>query len=142
MNNKFLIMSHGFFADGCKSTLDIFLGELNPFDAINAYIDDKNPAELLQDYIATVTPEQTLVICTDVMGGSINQIVLPLLERENTFIIAGVNIPLLMELSTLTNATINNEIIKGLINSTRENSIFFMNEVFHDLSPFDQSEDE
>lgn len=128
MANKLLIISHGNFAEGCKSTLDLFMGDMNPYHAISAYIDDVSPQEKLDEFLFNTDKDDTLIICTDLLGGSLNQLVSPLINRPNTYVVAGVNIPILMELAVQSSGRIDSELIRNIVEEGRKNSIVFVND--------------
>lgn len=96
---RFLLLSHGKFAKGMQDTLTIFLGDDHKFDAISAYVDNVDPVIEIENYFKQVTDEDQVIIFTDILGGSVNQLVLPYLQREHTFIITGFNLPVLLELA-------------------------------------------
>ena len=41
------------------------------------------------------------LIFTDIIGGSVNQLVIPMLSRPNTYIFAGMNLPMLLQAACL-----------------------------------------
>ncbi len=98
---KFLIITHGKFAEGISQSLTLFIGENHPFKAISAYVDDIPVNEKIDDFMRTVTDDDQLVILTDIMGGSVNQLMMPYLSRDNTYILSGINFPMLLELACL-----------------------------------------
>ncbi|MEA5027088.1 hypothetical protein SDC9_97342 [bioreactor metagenome] len=99
---KICILTHGLFARGIQQSLTIFLGSDHHFDAISAYVDeDLQVKDQIADYLKGVKAEDQLILLTDIMGGSVNTMVMPLLKRPNTYIIAGINFPLLLQLSAL-----------------------------------------
>lgn len=117
---KFLILTHGGFAKGIQQTLTLFLGEEHTFDAISAYMDDTPVQQLIDNYMQEIHVEDELVILSDIAGGSVNQLVMPYLTREHTFIIAGFNFPLLLELSVMPDDMITNESLYKIINKTKD----------------------
>lgn len=56
-------------------------------------------AETLEQYFARVQPEDQVIVLTDIKGGSVNQKIVPYAVRENVFLIAGFNLPLLVALA-------------------------------------------
>ena len=56
-------------------------------------------AETLEQYFAQVQPEDQVIVLTDIKGGSVNQKIVPYAVRENVFLIAGFNLPLLVALA-------------------------------------------
>lgn len=97
---KILIATHGTFASGAESTVKFLMGDVGNITCINAYVDqDENLAETLEQYFARVQPEDQVIVLTDIKGGSVNQKIVPYAVRENVFLIAGFNLPLLVALA-------------------------------------------
>lgn len=101
---KFLIAAHGNLALGIKSTLDLFLGDALDFTYLATYTDDAPDLdETLDDFFASIdAATDQAVIFTDLYGGSVNQkIALKASGKTNIFVIAGMNLPLIMETASL-----------------------------------------
>lgn len=138
---KYMLISHGRFADGCRDTLTLFLGERNPYEAICAYVDDLSAEDKLAAYMAKVQQEDELIICSDLLGGSVNQLVMPLLRREHTYVVAGVNMPLLMELAAMdADEPLSEEAIAAVVELCRKNTMVFMNQKYRAIAPADGDE--
>ncbi len=98
---KILLLSHGGMAKGLLNSLQLFIGEKEKYSAISAYVDDCDPkADLARFWEQTATDDQVLIF-TDIMGGSVNQLVIPQLSRPDTFIFSGMNLPMLIQASCL-----------------------------------------
>lgn len=131
---KHLIISHGGFAKGIQNTLDLFLGNDNPFEAISAYMDDTSVEDQIEAFMSTINDEDELIVLSDLMGGSVNQKMIPYLKREKTFIIAGFNFPLLLQLSVMpTDEPLTIEVIHSLIENSKE-AMVLVNEVFSNVT--------
>ncbi|MEA4875883.1 PTS sugar transporter subunit IIA [Anaerorhabdus sp.] len=99
---KYLIISHGNFAIGIADTLKLFLGENHPFHAISAYTNgNDNIDEMIAAFMDTVAEEDELLICSDISGGSVNQKMMTYLNRPKTYILAGMNLPMLLQLAMI-----------------------------------------
>ena len=97
---KILIATHGTFASGAESTVKFLMGDVGNITCINAYVDqDENLAETLEQYFAQIRPEDQVIVLTDIKGGSVNQKIVPYAVRENVFLVAGFNLPLLVALA-------------------------------------------
>lgn len=132
---RYMLISHGRFAEGCWDTLNLFLGERNPYTTICAYVDDQPAQQKLDDYLSTVAAGDELVICSDLMGGSVNQLVTPLLRRNGTYLVAGVNLPLLMELAALpTDEPLTEEAIAEVVELCRKSTMVFMNQKYKTIT--------
>jgi fructoselysine/glucoselysine PTS system EIIA component len=99
---KFLIVSHGALAGGFRSALELITGASGDVMVLQAYLDENKPVEeelagLLQNAGAT----EEWVVFTDLLGGSItNQVLRVMAElpgRDAIHIVAGVNLPLVIE---------------------------------------------
>lgn len=95
---KFLIAGHGTVASGFKSSLDLITGANENIYVINAYVEENKSAEdEIKEIGRHLTPEDELIIFTDLLGGSITNQVLQFAFTERVHVIAGVNLPLLID---------------------------------------------
>ena len=93
---KILLISHGNMAKGTLDTLRIFTAAENA-EAISAYTDEcQHPEPLVKDFFDRAGNECVLAF-SDIVFGSVNQLLLPYLERENTYLFSGFNLPLLLQ---------------------------------------------
>jgi mannose/fructose-specific phosphotransferase system component IIA len=122
---KFLIATHGAFAKGVKSALDIIAGEMENVFLIQAYLDDSRPVEdELEDVLATITDTDELIIFTDLLGGSVNNIMLRNAMRENVHIVSGFNLPLVIEIVLSDADTPAIEVIEDAINNAKGQMVY------------------
>lgn len=95
---KFLIATHGRFASGIKSSLDMIIGEQDNIFVLDAYTENNVPIQdHLDDILKEVEIGDELVVFTDIMGGSITNQIIQRINSSNTHIVSGVNLPLLIE---------------------------------------------
>ena len=95
---KFLFATHGTLAAGAKSTLELLVGNVADITCLTAYVNpDDNVDEQLKAYFSEISDEDQVIVCTDLMGGSVNQKIVPYAQKKNVFLIAGFNLPLLLE---------------------------------------------
>lgn len=97
--NKFLIASHGDLANGIKSTIELFAGKSPSISYISAYTNTNNDLETqLNVFFSTITESDTVIVFTDLYGGSVNQKISEMVTgRKNIYIIAGFNLPVILE---------------------------------------------
>ena len=89
-NRKFLIATHGAFAKGVGSSLDIIIGPMENVYLIQAYIDENKSIESeLTGLLNNAGPETEWVIFSDLLGGSITNQILQVALRENVHVVAG-----------------------------------------------------
>ncbi len=103
---KVLFISHGKLALGALSTLSIFSGDTDNITTICAYLSEDDP-----DYVADVPAavekffedagDDQVLVFSDIVFGSVNQLVLPHLGRPNTYVYSGFNLPMLLQMTTL-----------------------------------------
>ncbi|MBR2845441.1 MAG: hypothetical protein IKK28_06095 [Mogibacterium sp.] len=98
---KILLISHFGLAGGMLSTMSYFGIGGDNCTAINAYENDLDPKGELEKFWAGVKDEDQVLIFTDIMGGSVNQLVTPCISRPNTYVFAGMNFPMLITAATL-----------------------------------------
>ncbi len=121
---KYLLISHGGLAEGMVNTLNLFLGELNPFKAISAFMSDVSVDTLIEQFMATVDEDDELVILSDLLGGSVNQKMMPYMSRPKTYLIAGFNLPMVLQLSVLPqDVNLNEDLLAELIDKSKESLV-------------------
>jgi fructoselysine and glucoselysine-specific PTS system IIA component len=99
MKRNFILASHGYFAEGIKTSLDIIYGKKDNVYCICAYTDkDVTLKEQIDDTFRKINKQNETIIITDVFGGSVNNEFLSYLTDESIHLIAGLNLPLLIEL--------------------------------------------
>jgi len=133
---KYLIATHGIFASGIKSSVDLIIGESENVFVIQAYTEDnKSIQPEIEDVLKQINPDDELVVFTDLMGGSITNLILQFALKENVFIVAGINLPLLLDImladpeipvsevimTGIQNAKDQMVFVNKLINSSKEN---------------------
>lgn len=95
---KILLVSHGDLAAGLCSTARNFFGAENVYSACvtleNGVADLK---KALDSYLEQWGDEQ-VVICSDIKSGSANQTAFPYIDRPNTFLVSGMNLPLILQM--------------------------------------------
>lgn len=96
---QFIIATHGNFAKGIMNSVILISGEHPNVACYCAYVDgqediDGNVCKLLDSYDI----EDEVVVVTDILGGSVCCAFLRQCKRPNLHILAGLNLPLLLEL--------------------------------------------
>ncbi|WP_407370825.1 PTS sugar transporter subunit IIA [Carnobacterium sp.] len=128
MERKLILASHGNFASGILSSLELICGKNDKITTIDTYMTaDYNLIEEIK-VLMDLNKENELIVVTDIFGGSINNEFLNYIYTPNFYLVAGMNLPLLIELMTrLEFADSIPEMIKqSLVNST--STIQFCNE--------------
>lgn len=99
---KVIFISHGELAKGALNTLSMFCDTSQNYTAICGYVNDCNPETELKKFFQKTVPEDLVIIFTDIIGGSVNNLAIPYLSRPNTWIFSGFNLAMILSLISLT----------------------------------------
>lgn len=118
---KFLIATHGTFAAGVKSSLDIIIGAMEHIFLIEAYLDEKISVETqINEVMTQVSDADELIIFADILGGSITNQILQHALRPNVHVVSGFNLPLLIEVLMADAETPAEEVITVALENAKE----------------------
>jgi fructoselysine and glucoselysine-specific PTS system IIA component len=118
---KFLIATHGTFAAGVKSSLDIIIGAMEHIFLIEAYVDETVSVETQINHVMTqVSDTDELIVFTDILGGSITNQILQHALRPNVYVVSGFNLPLLIEVLMADAETPAEEVITAALENAKE----------------------
>lgn len=134
---RVVIASHSRFAAGLKETLQ-FITAMEDIYAISAYVeeDEKTLEETIAELFATFDPEDTVVVMTDVLSGSVNQKFVPYIN-DHTFVITGVNVPFALSVMLMDEAGITSGYIRQAVEESRQ-MLLYVNE----MQPAQDEDDE
>lgn len=123
MEQTIIILTHSTLSEGFKNTLLFFDSSKKNVHAICAYTEGVDFKADLNGIIAESQTE-SIVILTDMLGGSVNQYVTKLgVENNKIKIVTGINFPFLLELA-LTEDKLTDEKIREVVNKSKEQIIF------------------
>ena len=97
---QFIVASHAHFASGIVESIGLLSGERENVHALSMYFDGnedlvKEAAAILDGFAA----DDEVVVCTDLFGGSVNNEFTKIVQtRPNTYLVANMNLPLLIQL--------------------------------------------
>jgi fructoselysine and glucoselysine-specific PTS system IIA component len=122
---KYLIATHGTFAKGIYSSLEIIMGTLENVFLIQAYTgENKSLKEEIDQVLDQTNADDELIVFTDLMGGSVTNQILQYALKENVFIISGFNLPLLLDIMLVDQEIPVNEVIETGINNAKDQIVF------------------
>nr|WP_248628633.1 hypothetical protein [Enterococcus cecorum] len=122
---KMILASHGKLAEGMKDTLEMIVGKNENIYAFAAY-SDGSETKFLEDIQAIINENQDeqIVIATDVLGGSVNNEMIQLLNRyPQVYLISGMNLPVIITLATAV-CPLTTEMIEEAISMGKEGVVF------------------
>lgn len=96
---QFIIASHGELASGMVSAAEMIIGDITRMRSCNLS-DYKTIYDLYEDVKSYIVanPETEYVLMADLLGGSVNNLLMQLCEYKNVFVVTGINLGLLLEL--------------------------------------------
>lgn len=118
---KFLIATHGTFASGIKTSLELIAGPCGQVYTLDAYLEGgKTIEDELDDLINSMDESDELVVLTDLAGGSVTNRILVKTPQPAVHLVAGVNLPLLLDVVLADEQTPLSEIIEPAIARAKE----------------------
>ncbi|AEB07386.1 PTS system fructose subfamily IIA component [Coriobacterium glomerans PW2] len=105
MANKLVLVTHGDFADGIISSIELVLGAAVPIASVCVQAHETVLAvvERTEAAIAEFGPDEPIVVLTDIIGGSTTQSALRVRARAagNVYFVVGLNLGLVLEIALL-----------------------------------------
>ncbi|MCQ8213646.1 MULTISPECIES: PTS sugar transporter subunit IIA [unclassified Cetobacterium] len=126
---QFIVATHGKFAEGIKTSIELIIGNIDNLEILNCYITQNFNLKEEVEFILKKYPKEELIVLTDIFGGSVNNEFLENISNyKNLNIVSGVNLPLILTLIEKQNDYDN---IKELIRESIEecsNSLIYCND--------------
>jgi len=125
-----LIVSHGKLAEALISSVQFLLGSLQKIRGVSIWPKDKEKEvrDRIQKEIKEVDDGDGVVILTDVLGGTPTNLSISFLEKEKVEVVTGVNMPMLLTLSSYRKGRSLREIGK-LVKKSGRRSIILAREI-------------
>ena len=97
-----LIVSHGRLAEALITSVQFLVGSLQKIRGVSIWPKDKEKEvrDRIQREIKGVDDGDGVVILTDVLGGTPTNLSISFLEKEKVEVVTGVNMPMLLTLSS------------------------------------------
>jgi mannose PTS system EIIA component len=97
-----LVISHGRLAEALISSVESFVGKLRRIKGVAIWPKDqeKEIKERIQKQMAEVNDGEGVVILTDILGGTPTNLSLSCLGSEKVEVVTGVNLPMLLTVSS------------------------------------------
>ncbi len=124
---KIILASHSKLAEGMRQTAQFF--GLSEIAVIEQTMDDTG-FETRARNLLNLYKDEEVVVFTDIIGGSVNQIFTRLLKEYQFHLISGMNLPLILEIgfkNEIDLRTINEIIVQA------KNQIVYMNEFINTI---------
>ncbi|MDF7637901.1 PTS sugar transporter subunit IIA [Lactobacillus sp. ESL0791] len=96
MTRKIFLVSHGNFAKGMKSSIEMIAGKFDNLFSFGLQ-PGGNPNELVNQVVSNFDDSDEVIILGDLKGGSVCNAMLALSLRKNVTLITGTNLALALE---------------------------------------------
>jgi len=126
-----LVVSHGRLAEALISSVEFLVGEVKRIKGLSIWPKEskKEIKHRIQQKMAEIDDGDGVVILTDIMGGTPTNISLSFLEDGKVEVVTGVNMPMLLTLSSYREGRSLKEIVR-LVKRSGRRSITLAKEVF------------
>ena len=118
---KIFIASHGKLASGIKSSLDVLLGASDNVTVFDAYLNDENVKDKIDQFYETLEDGDQAILLSDYYGGSVSQVTFPYANRPDTFVVSGINLALVLEIAAASDFLLTKEELENIITESRKN---------------------
>ncbi|MEL4016421.1 PTS sugar transporter subunit IIA [Dryocola clanedunensis] len=99
MKRHYIFASHGTFATGILNSVELILGKQNNIHTLCAYINEgEDLTEQVNNLMASFPAQDELVVLTDIFAGSVNNEFIRFIHRPGFHLLAGLNLPLIIEM--------------------------------------------
>lgn len=118
---KIFLATHGHMASGMKSSIELLMGKNDNLTVFDAYVNENdNLEETIEKFFCESKEDETNILLSDIYGGSVNQLLMQYIDRKNTFLITGVNLPMLLEIITQSDENLDREKLNQIIENAKE----------------------
>ena len=114
-----ILATHGPLAKGFAESIQFILKPENPIHTICAFTEAPNPGEAFDALCASIPETDTIIVMTDIIGGSVNKDIAQRLSQRRFYLIAGVNLACLLELAAATEEEISDAFIRDTVQAAQ-----------------------
>ncbi|GEQ49010.1 PTS sugar transporter subunit IIA [Tetragenococcus koreensis] len=97
-----VVMTHGDFGKAAMESVQLIVGQQDNYDTVSVFVVDEvgKLKQELFDKVSHLDTSKGLIVFTDIVGGTPTNLASELLTREDVLVVAGVNLPVLLEVFT------------------------------------------
>ncbi|MCO8298826.1 PTS sugar transporter subunit IIA [Tetragenococcus halophilus] len=116
-NVGIIVMTHGDFGKAAMDSEQLIVGQQDNYDTVSVFVVDdvEQLKQELFDKVNQLDTSNGLILFTDIVGGTPTNLASELLTGEDALVVAGVNLPVLLEV--FTNRTKDIQSLKEIITS-------------------------
>ena len=99
MARRLVLASHGILASGMKQALELICGERRDVEVLDCYMQSSFDIEAAVKGIMDSQGDDELLVISDMFGGPVNNEFIKHMGRENFYLVAGLNLALVVEIT-------------------------------------------
>ena len=130
---QYIFASHAHFATGIKESTELLSGARDNVHDLSMFVDGRTDvAEEAAKLLATFDPADDVIVCTDRCGGSLYTESPKIVQtRPNTYLVANMNLPLLIQLLFSDQEAPADQVIREIL-AADDTRVKFVNELLTD----------
>ena len=122
---KVILISHAHMAKGIVSSVELILGKQDNLEYLSAYVEGEPPFENELKKIIDGNKDNNLIILTDLLGGSVNNEVISMIDgKDNIHLITGMNLILVISILLAEESNLPEQ-INQIIDESRKGILYF-----------------
>ncbi|MBS0970967.1 PTS sugar transporter subunit IIA [Chimaeribacter arupi] len=137
MKRHYVFASHGRFAEGILHSVELILGKQANIHTLCAYLEEEDVTARIDALMNAFSQEDEVIILTDIFAGSINNEFIRFIHRPQVHLVAGMNLPLIIEMLIAPPGGDTAALIEESLNNARE-SIQYCNQTLHSVELTDR----
>ncbi len=97
---RIMLITHGTLGEGFLSSMKIICGQCEHIDTLSLGVEETIEAlsTKAEQVMNTYQDQDTIIVLTDLAIGTTTKCMFPFLEKENVYLISGVNLALLLSI--------------------------------------------
>ncbi|MDO4378634.1 MAG: hypothetical protein Q4C64_05725 [Erysipelotrichia bacterium] len=125
---QIIIASHSYMAEGIYDAAKMLSGSKNNVIVMKAYINSDNFETEFQQKMSEIPENEVVIVLTDLLGGSVNQVVMRYKGTHQMQIIAGINLYSVIKITQIDETKDIVEQLKNIVRQSEE-QILYINDV-------------
>ncbi|HFZ8994910.1 TPA: PTS sugar transporter subunit IIA [Citrobacter freundii] len=122
MKRQYIFASHGTLARGVLNSVELILGKRDDVFTLCAYVEEGvDLSQQVDALMAQIPADREIIALTDIFAGSVNNEFVRYLSQDNFHLLAGINLPLVIDLLMSEEETDTAHLISESLSNSREN---------------------
>ena len=96
---------------------------------ICAFTEVADPGKVFEELFDSFPKDDTVVVLTDLVGGSVNKLIAEKLRDRKFFLISGINLAMLLEIACCNELELNEDLIRRTVALGKESLVFINDEL-------------